>query len=100
MTPQHGYAVCHSVPKSDTIPIPALPILETLQIYLYLCSMLGGATACCDKWSAVPGIQEIKGLGGKRYITPKWSQGEKVIWWGELDSRPDILYFYPLPLKS
>jgi len=35
-TPQYGYAVCHGVLKSNTVPVPVLPILETLQVYLYL----------------------------------------------------------------
>jgi hypothetical protein len=36
-TPQYGYVVCCSVPKSTTIPIPALPILETPWAFPYPC---------------------------------------------------------------
>ena len=40
MTPWYGYTVCYGVPKSNTVPIPTLSILETLQVYPYLCSTL------------------------------------------------------------
>jgi len=35
-TPQYGYMVCCGVPKYKTVPIPMLPILETLWVFLYL----------------------------------------------------------------
>jgi hypothetical protein len=31
----YGYVVCHGVPKSDTVAVPALPVLETPQVYPY-----------------------------------------------------------------
>ena len=35
-TPWYGYMVCCSVPKSQTIPIPMVPILEPLLVFPYL----------------------------------------------------------------
>jgi hypothetical protein len=32
-TPRYRYAVCSGVPKSTTVPIPLLPILETPWVY-------------------------------------------------------------------
>ena len=40
MTLQYGYVVCCSVLKCNTVPIPAIPILEELQVYPYLCGTL------------------------------------------------------------
>ena len=34
-TPWYGYMVCHSVPKSKTVPVPMVPILETPQVFPY-----------------------------------------------------------------
>jgi len=34
-TPWYGYMVCHGVPKSKTVPVPMVPILETLQVFLH-----------------------------------------------------------------
>jgi hypothetical protein len=33
-------AVCHGVPKSTTVPVPVIPVLEALWVYLYLCETL------------------------------------------------------------
>ena len=38
--PQYGYTVCHGVPKSTTVPVPALPILENPRVFLYPCQTL------------------------------------------------------------
>ena len=38
--PQHGYTVHHSVPKSTTVPVPALPVLENPWVFPYLCRTL------------------------------------------------------------
>jgi hypothetical protein len=38
--PQVRVVVCHGVPKSSTVPVPAVPILEALRVYLYLCETL------------------------------------------------------------
>ena len=35
--PWYGYTVCHGVPKSTTVPVPVVPVLETPQVFLYLC---------------------------------------------------------------
>ena len=35
--PRYGYAVCRGVPKSTTVPVPALPILETPRVFPYPC---------------------------------------------------------------
>ena len=35
--PQYGYAVCCGVLKSNTVPVPTLPILQNPWIFLYLC---------------------------------------------------------------
>ena len=32
--------VCRGVPKSTTIPVPMLPVLETPQVYPYPCSTI------------------------------------------------------------
>ena len=39
-TPRNGYAVCCSVPKSNTVPIPTLPVLGAPQVLPYLCGTL------------------------------------------------------------
>ena len=36
----YGYAVCHSVPKFTTLPIPALPVLGNLWVFPHLCQTL------------------------------------------------------------
>ena len=50
LTLQYRYAVCHGVPKSTTIPIPALPVWETPRVFLYLCQSLWLACYFC-LWS-------------------------------------------------
>ena len=40
MTLQYGYMVCCSVPKTKTVPVSEIPILETPQVYPYPCSTL------------------------------------------------------------
>ena len=42
--PQYRYTVCRGVPKSTTVPVPTLPILENPRVFLYPCltlTMLG-----------------------------------------------------------
>jgi hypothetical protein len=34
-TPWCRYTICCGVPKCTTIPVPALPVLETLRVYPY-----------------------------------------------------------------
>ena len=34
-TLQYGYAVCSGVPKSSTVPVPAIPVLEALWVNPY-----------------------------------------------------------------
>ena len=36
----YGYAVCHGVPKSNTIPVPAVPVLEAPWVNPYPCGTL------------------------------------------------------------
>ena len=49
--PQYGYTVCHDVPKSTTVPVPALPILENLRVFPYLCrTLVAEAKAAKKKW--------------------------------------------------
>jgi hypothetical protein len=33
-------AVCRGVPKTRTVPVPGVPVLETLRVYPHLCSTL------------------------------------------------------------
>jgi hypothetical protein len=40
MTLWYRYAVCCSVPKTKTVPVSEIPILETPQVYPYPCSTL------------------------------------------------------------
>ena len=35
--PRYGYVVCCGVPKSTTVPVPALPVLETPRVFPYPC---------------------------------------------------------------
>jgi hypothetical protein len=39
-TPRYGYAVCCSVPKCNTVPVPALPVWEEPRVYPYPCGTL------------------------------------------------------------
>jgi hypothetical protein len=57
--PWYGYVVCHGVPKSTTVPIPALPVLETPQVYPYPCSTLGagGEWGAGDRWFRLTGCK-------------------------------------------
>ena len=45
MTPWYGYAVCHSLPKFDTVPIHVVPLLEVPWVNPYPCSTLGPITS-------------------------------------------------------
>jgi hypothetical protein len=38
--PQYGYAVCCGVPKPNTLPVPALPVLENPRVFPYPCPTL------------------------------------------------------------
>ena len=38
--PLYGYTVCHGVPKSTTVPVPTLPVLENLWVFPYPCQTL------------------------------------------------------------
>jgi hypothetical protein len=40
MIPWVRVAVCCGVPKFSTVPVPAIPILEALRVYPYLCETL------------------------------------------------------------
>ena len=40
------YTVCHGVPKSTTISVPALPILENTWVFLSLCQSLYIVPVC------------------------------------------------------
>ena len=42
MTPRYGYAVCCSMPKFNTVPTPAGPVLETPRVNQYPCGTLHG----------------------------------------------------------
>ena len=44
MTPRYGYTVCCGVLNSNTVPIPAVPVLEALQVNPYPCTSLGTIT--------------------------------------------------------
>jgi hypothetical protein len=43
-------AVCHSVPKSSTIPVPTVPVLEAPRVYPYPCETLKVG----DNWPCQP----------------------------------------------
>ena len=63
MTPQYRYAVCCGVPKSTTVPVPVLPILETLRVFPYLCRTLSSSIRgqlATNKSSLVQVILEVK----------------------------------------
>ena len=38
--PRYGYTVCRGVPKSTTVPVPALPVSENPRVFPYLCQSL------------------------------------------------------------
>src|SRR5713101_5821472 len=38
--PRVRVAVCRGVPKSTTVPVPAIPVLETLRVFPYPCLTL------------------------------------------------------------
>ena len=38
--PRYGYAVCRGVPKSNTVPVPAEPVLEAPRVNPYPCESL------------------------------------------------------------
>jgi hypothetical protein len=41
MIPQYRYTVCCGVPNTKTIPVPVVPVTQSLQVFLYLCRTLG-----------------------------------------------------------
>jgi hypothetical protein len=40
VTPWYGYAVCRGVPKSNTVPVPAVPVSEAPRVNPYPCETL------------------------------------------------------------
>jgi hypothetical protein len=47
---QYGYVVCRSVLKPNTVPIPALPILENPWVFPYPCRSLVVLVVVVTRW--------------------------------------------------
>ena len=78
---QYGYTVCHGLPKSTTVPVPALPILENPWVFLYPCRTLVANQNDILMATTKPTISNEKmgsvGWANQRYTAkliqrPKW----------------------------
>jgi hypothetical protein len=65
-TPRYGYAVCCGVPKCNTVPVPAVPVLEEPRVYPYPCGTLRMRTLYHATHSVLYFVQKNLRMYGKR----------------------------------
>jgi len=98
----YRYAVCCGVPKTKTVPVPAVPILETLQVFLYPYRSLpatGTGTGRPGVWNKWPIWKPVPAKWVQVQVRPKvpggypWSSLVMALWHGNMMEHDRLLPF-------